>query len=81
MIYEELTGLPGVFGTSIAYVSEQQENNETRFRLIVSDADGANPIVVADSPEPLMSPAWSPDGRRIAYVSFEGAQSSIYLQT
>ena len=81
MIYEELTGLPGVFGTSIAYVSEQQENNETRFRLIVSDADGANPIVVADSPEPLMSPAWSPDGRRIAYVSFEGAQSSIYIQT
>ena len=81
MIYEELTGLPGVFGTSIAYVSEQQENNETRFRLIVSDADGANPIVVADSPEPLMSPAWAPDGRRIAYVSFEGAQSSIYIQT
>ncbi len=81
MIYEELTGLPGVFGTSIAYVSEQQENNETRFRLIVSDADGANPIVVADSPEPLMSPAWSPDGRRLAYVSFEGAQSSIYIQT
>ena len=71
MVYEELTGIPGVFGTSIAYVSEQQEGDETRFRLIVSDADGANPIVVADSPDPLMSPAWS----------FEGAQSSIYIQT
>jgi TolB protein len=81
MVYEELTGIPGVFGTSIAYVSEQQEGDETRFRLIVSDADGANPIVVADSPDPLMSPAWSPDGRRLAYVSFEGAQSSIYIQT
>tara|TARA_B100000029_G_scaffold515812_1_gene624808 strand:- start:1667 stop:2995 length:1329 start_codon:yes stop_codon:yes gene_type:complete len=81
MIYEELTGLQGVFGTQIAYVSEQQKGGEARFRLIVSDADGANPIVVADSPDPLMSPAWSPDGRRIAYVSFEGSQSSIYIQT
>ena len=81
MIFEELTGIRGVFGTQIAYVSEQQEGDERRFRLIVADSDGENAQVVANSPEPLMSPAWSPDGRRLAYVSFEGSQSSIYIQT
>ncbi len=81
MIFEELTGIRGVFGTQIAYVNEQREGGQPRFSLIVSDADGANPQVVADSLDPLMSPAWSPDGRKLAYVSFEGNQSSIYIQT
>lgn len=81
MIYEELTGIPGVFATRIAYVTEQREEGGQRFRLIVADADGANAQVVADSPDPLMSPSWSPDGRRLAYVSFEGRQSAIYIQT
>ena len=81
MIFEELTGIRGVFGTRIAYVNEQRDGAGQRFSLIVSDADGANPQVVAESAEPLMSPAWSPDGRKLAYVSFEGSQSSIYVQT
>jgi TolB protein len=83
MIFEELTGIPGVFGTQIAYISEQRSPSgaDRRYQLIVADADGENPRVIADSPLPLMSPAWSPDGRRLAYVSFEGNQSAIYVQT
>ena len=81
MIFEELTGIRGVFGTRIAYVNEQRMGAERRFSLIVSDADGANAQVVTESADPLMSPAWSPDGRKLAYVSFEGSQSSIFVQT
>ena len=80
MIFEELTGIRGVFGTRIAYVNEQRMGLERRFQLIVSDSDGANPQVVTRSPEPLMSPAWSPDGRKLAYVSFEDSQASVYVQ-
>jgi TolB protein len=82
MIYEEMTGIRGVFSTRIAYITEERTSLEDRiFRLIVADADGANARIVAESRQPLMSPAWSPDGRRIAYVSFEGGQSAIYVQT
>jgi TolB protein len=84
MIFEELTGIPGVFGTQIAYVSVITRPDGTkRYRLIVSDADGERANVIADSPQPIMSPAWSPDGRRLAYVSFEGDErdDAIYVQT
>src|SRR5690606_27743895 len=82
MIFEQLTGIKGVFGTQIAYISEQRSTSGvSRYQLIVADADGENAEVVADSSLPLMSPSWSPDGRRLAYVSFEGNQSAIYVQT
>ena len=82
MIYEEMTGIPGIFSTRIAYITEERVSPADRvFRLIVADADGFNARTVAESNQPLMSPAFSPDGRQIAYVSFEGNQSAIYVQT
>jgi len=82
MIFQELTGIPGVFSTQIAYVSEERRPDGGRtFRLIVSDADGENAQKVAESSQPLMSPGWSPDARRLAYVSFEGGAQGVYVQT
>jgi TolB protein len=82
MIYEELTGIPGVFSTQIAYVTETRDASGTAsYALIVSDADGENAQTVTESSQPLMSPAWSPDGRSLAYVSFEDNRSQIFVQT
>lgn len=82
MIYEKLTGVPGVFTTRIAYVTATQRGGRPdRYRLIVADADGANEQIMVESGEPIMSPAWSPDGRKLAYVSFENKSAEIYVQT
>jgi TolB protein len=73
--------VPGAFATRIAYVNVQGPLAARRWRLVVADADGENAQVVLDSREPIMSPAWSPDGARLAYVSFEGQMSAVYVQT
>ncbi|MEO8225276.1 MAG: Tol-Pal system beta propeller repeat protein TolB, partial [Gammaproteobacteria bacterium] len=84
LIYEKLTGIRGVFSTRIAYVTVARSQAAGRirstYRLVVADADGENPRVMMESPEPIMSPAWSPDGRSLAYVSFEARRSEIYVQ-
>ncbi|QHS08750.1 Tol-Pal system beta propeller repeat protein TolB [Sinimarinibacterium sp. NLF-5-8] len=81
LIYEKLLGLPGYFNTKIAYVSAKGIGYQRNFALIVADADGENPRIVATSREPLLSPAWSPDRKQLAYVGFERGRSAVYLHT
>jgi TolB protein len=81
LIYEKLTGIPGAFNTKIAYIAASGIGVSRKFQLVVADADGDSPHVVAISREPLMSPAWSPDRRQLAYVGFDRGRSTIYLHT
>jgi len=81
MIYEKLTGIKGVFGTKVAYVTAKEQPDGRWFSLVVSDQDGENEYTIMESKDPIMSPAWSPDSRQLAYVSFEGSKSSIFVQT
>lgn len=79
-IYEKILGVRGAFATKIAYVTQTGLGDTARYALIVADSDGFNPQEVVRSREPLMSPAWSPDGTKLAYVSFERGNSAIYVQ-
>ncbi len=64
-IYEALTGVPGAFSTRIAYITATGLGSDQRYELVVADADGFGPQSIVGSPEPLLSPAWSPDGRKL----------------
>jgi len=79
-VYEEILGVPGAFFTRIAYVTATGVGQGASYSLMVADSDGFNPQTVVSSPEPLLSPSWSPDGNRLAYVSFEAGNSEIYIQ-
>ncbi|MBL6735154.1 MAG: Tol-Pal system protein TolB [Shewanellaceae bacterium] len=79
LIFEKLTGMRGAFLTRIAYISVHHKQAYP-YRLMVADYDGYNEQLLLRSKEPLMSPAWSPDGRRIAYVTFENRRSEVYIQ-
>ena len=72
-IYEAILGVPGAFWTRIAYITQTGAGENARYALIVADSDGHNPQTVVRSNEPLLSPSWSPDGGRLAYVSFGAA--------
>ena len=77
LIYEKLTGDAGVFSTRIAYVNRQGKSN----RLVVADSDGYGEQSVLSISEPIMSPAWSPDGSHLAYVTFEQGHAVVYAQS
>lgn len=79
-IIENLTGLSGAFDARIAYVTAQQnKSNGVSYLLQVADTDGYNPQTLLTSSEPIMSPAWSPDGKQVAYVSFENKKPGIFI--
>jgi TolB protein len=80
LIYKELTGEPGAFNTRIAYITTANSGGEKSYTLLVADSDGYNPQTILRSSQPLMSPAWSSDGKRVAYVSFENKAAEIYTQ-
>jgi TolB protein len=80
IIYEALTGERGAFDTRIAYVTEMKTGGASVYALNVADSDGFNPQVVLESKAPIVSPAWSTDGRLLAYVSFEGGRPRIFAQ-
>ncbi len=80
-VYQKLTGFRGVFSTKIAYILVKRAAGQpTQHVLEIADADGYNPKPLLTSKQPIMSPAWSPDGKQLAYVSFENKKSAIYLQ-
>jgi TolB protein len=77
-VYEKLTGVRGIFSTRIAYVVVQSQRGVPQHTLEVADVDGNNPRRLLVSSEPIMSPSWSPDGRHIAYVSFEKKRAQVF---
>ncbi len=79
-IFEAITGIRGAFSTRIAYVAASGSGDNARYALYVADADGHNAQQILSSDDPLLSPAWSPDGTKLAYVSFESGNSAIYVQ-
>ncbi len=81
IIYEKLIGVRGAFATRIAYITvNKQRDGKKTYTLQIADADGHSPQILLESPEPLLSPSWSPDGKKLAYVSFEGKNSAIFVQ-
>jgi TolB protein len=79
-VYEKIIGIRGAFATRIAYVSVDGRPPNQKYQLIVADADGENQRIILSSKLPIMSPAWSPKGDWLAYVSFESRSSAVYVQ-
>ena len=79
-IYQALTGIAGDFSGQVAYVLRNREAGKIIYTLQIADSDGQQPRTVLESPEPILSPSWSPDARKLVYVSFETKRPAIYVQ-
>ena len=79
-VYQENTGIRGAFSTRIAYVTANRDSGKFVYRLNVADADGAREKLMLESSEPIMSPSWAPNGKELAYVSFETGRPAIFRQ-
>ena len=79
-IYEQITGVKGIFSTKIAYVTATRAGDKVEYQLLVADADGQNSQALVTSEQPILSPKWSPRGDKLVYVSFEKGNSAIYIQ-
>ncbi len=81
LIYENITGQKGAFDTKVTFVTvNRKQGQQPSYKLQVADTDGFNTQTVLNSTQPIMSPSWSPDGSKLAYVSFEKRKSEIYIQ-
>jgi len=80
IIYYKLTGEKGAFDTQIAYVTVESSNSKPIFLLRIADSDGYGSKTILESTEPIISPAWSPDASKLAYVSFENRRPMVYVQ-
>jgi TolB protein len=80
LVFETLTGIRGAFSTRVAYISTINKDGSKKYVLQIADADGYNARTIFSSSKQILSPAWSPDGSRLAYVSFESGNSAIYIQ-
>ncbi len=81
LIYQELTGIRGAFNTKIAYVTVNKKLGKRQYTLEISDSDGFNAQPILKSKHSIMSPSWSPDGKKLAYVTFENGHSEIVVQS
>ena len=79
IMYSKIYDIPGIFSTQIAYI-DKPSASDPNYNLMISDLDGFQSLSLFSSPQPLMSPSWSPDKKKIAYVSFEEGTSRIFIQ-
>ena len=80
-IYESITGIKGIAATRLLYVNEIRDSKLiSTYKLMLADSDGANEKILLSSSEPIISPSWSPDGKNVAYVSFETGMAKVFIQ-